>query len=186
MGRADLIGNGKRHLESEEGRIVTDAGRLILRVNKAFCRITGYTADEVTGKNPALLGSGLHDKAFFAAMNERLDQVGAWQGEIWNRRKNGEVYPEWLTISAVKSANGEITHYLGTLTDVSERKSVENELRNLAFYDPLTRLPNRRLLLDRLQQAMTVSARYGKDRRGNASRPGQFQGAQRLAGPRYR
>jgi diguanylate cyclase (GGDEF)-like protein/PAS domain S-box-containing protein len=148
--------------ESEEGRIVTDARRLILRVNKAFCRITGYSSDEVTGKNPALLGSGLHDKAFFAAMNERLDQVGAWQGEIWNRRKNGEVYPEWLTISAVKSADGEITHYLGTLTDVSERKSVENELRNLAFYDPLTRLPNRRLLLDRLQQAMTVSARTEK------------------------
>jgi diguanylate cyclase (GGDEF)-like protein/PAS domain S-box-containing protein len=148
--------------ESEEGRIVTDANRLILRVNKAFCRITGYSADEVTGKNSALLGSGLHDRAFFAAMYERLEQVGVWQGEIWNRRKNGEVYPQWLAISTVKSANGEVTHFLGTLTDISERKSVENELRNLAFYDPLTRLPNRRLLLDRLQQAMVVSARSEK------------------------
>ena len=114
------------------------------------------------GKNPSLLGSGLHDKGFFAAMNERLEKTGAWQGEIWNRRKNGEVYPEWLTISAVKSTRGKVTHYLGTLTDLSERKSIENELRNLAFYDPLTRLPNRRLLLDRLQQAMTVAARSGK------------------------
>jgi diguanylate cyclase (GGDEF)-like protein/PAS domain S-box-containing protein len=148
--------------ESQEGRIVTDANRSILKVNKAFSRITGYEPGDVIGKTPDLLGSGLHDQAFFTAMNERLEQTGAWQGEIWNRRKNGEVYPEWLTITAVTSPTGEVTHYLGTLTDVSERKSVENELRNLAFYDPLTRLPNRRLLLDRLQQAMAVSARSEK------------------------
>ena len=148
--------------ESQEGRIVTDAQRSILKINKAFSRITGYSAADAIGKTPSLLGSGLHDKAFFAAMNERLAQTGTWQGEIWNRRKNGEVYPEWLTITAVKSARGKVTHYLGTLTDVSERKSIENELHNLAFYDPLTRLPNRRLLLDRLQQAMAVSARSEK------------------------
>ena len=148
--------------ESLEGRIITDAKRSILKINRAFSRITGYTPEDVIGKDPGLLGSGLHDHAFFSAMNERLAQTGAWQGEIWNRRKTGEVYPEWLTITAVKSPRGKVTHYLGTLTDLSERKSIENELRNLAFYDPLTRLPNRRLLLDRLQQAMTVSARSEK------------------------
>ena len=148
--------------QSLEGRIVTDAKRSILTINEAFSRITGYAPEDVIGKTPSVLGSGLHDKAFFAAMNERLEQTGNWQGEIWNRRKSGEVYPEWLTITAVKSPRGKVTHYLGTLTDLSERKSIENELRNLAFYDPLTRLPNRRLLLDRLQQAMTVSARSEK------------------------
>lgn len=148
--------------ESLEGRIVTDANRVILRVNKAFTRITGYTEADVAGKTPSVLGSGLHDSIFYAAMYERIEKTGTWQGEIWNRRKNGEVYPEWLTIAAVKSDAGHLTHYLGTLTDVSERKSIENELRNLAFYDPLTRLPNRRLLLDRLKQAMTTGARSGK------------------------
>jgi len=148
--------------ETQEGRIVTDASKVILKVNQAFTRITGYSAQDVVGAKPHLLGSGLHDATFFANMKERLDQTGVWQGEIWNRRKNGEVYPEWLAITSVKSADGQLTNYLGTLTDITERKSVENELRNLAFYDPLTRLPNRRLMLDRLQQAMTVSTRTGK------------------------
>lgn len=148
--------------ESQEGRMVTDGNRAILKVNRAFTRITGYGEEDVIGKTPALLGSGLHDAAFFAGMNESLEQTGIWQGEIWNRRKNGEVYPQWLAITAVKSDAGRPTHYLGTLTDISERKSVENELRSLAFYDPLTRLPNRRLLLDRLQQAMTGGTRTGK------------------------
>ena len=147
--------------ETQEGRMVTDAKEIILRVNKAFTRITGYSAQEAVGKTPAFLGSGLHDAAFFTSMKEQLEQADVWQGEIWNRRKNGEVYPQWLAITAVKSAAGRPTHYLGTLTDISERKSVENELRNLAFYDPLTRLPNRRLLLDRLQQALTASTRSG-------------------------
>jgi diguanylate cyclase (GGDEF)-like protein/PAS domain S-box-containing protein len=147
--------------ETHEGRMVTDANETILKVNNAFTRITGYSVQDVVGKTPAFLGSGLHDAAFFAAMREQLEQSGGWQGEIWNRRKSGEVYPQWLAITAVKSAAGRTTHYLGTLTDISERKSVENELRNLAFYDPLTRLPNRRLLLDRLQQAMTASTRSG-------------------------
>jgi len=147
--------------ETHEGRMVTDANETILKVNNAFTRITGYSVQDVVGKTPAFLGSGLHDAAFFAAMREQLEQSGGWQGEIWNRRKSGEVYPQWLAITAVKSAAGRTTHYLGTLTDISERKSVENELRNLAFYDPLTRLPNRRLLFDRLQQAMTASTRSG-------------------------
>jgi diguanylate cyclase (GGDEF)-like protein/PAS domain S-box-containing protein len=147
--------------ETLEGRMLTDADQIILRVNKAFTRITGYSAQDAVGKNPSFLGSGLHDAAFFASMSEQLEQAGGWQGEIWNRRKNGEVYPQWLAITAVKSDAGHPTHYLGTLTDISERKSVENELRSLAFYDPLTRLPNRRLLLDRLQKAMTAGTRSG-------------------------
>ena len=142
--------------------MITDADKVILKVNHAFTRITGYSAQDVVGLKPNLLGSNLHDQVFFADMREQLRQSGVWQGEIWNRRKNGEVYPEWLAITAVKSDAGQVTHYLGTLTDISERKSIENELRNLAFYDPLTRLPNRRLLLDRLQQAMTAGARTGK------------------------
>jgi diguanylate cyclase (GGDEF)-like protein/PAS domain S-box-containing protein len=141
--------------------MVTDGSEIILKVNQAFTRITGYSAEDAVGKTPAFLASGLHDAAFYAAMREQLEQNGGWQGEIWNRRKNGEVYPQWLAITAVKSDAGRPTHYLGTLTDISERKSVENELRNLAFYDPLTRLPNRRLLLDRLQQAMTAGTRSG-------------------------
>ena len=142
--------------------MITDADKVILKVNHAFTRITGYSAQDVVGLKPNFLGSNLHDQDFFADMREQLRQSGVWQGEIWNRRKNGEVYPEWLAITAVKSDAGQVTHYLGTLTDISERKSIENELRNLAFYDPLTRLPNRRLLLDRLQQAMTAGARTGK------------------------
>jgi diguanylate cyclase (GGDEF)-like protein/PAS domain S-box-containing protein len=148
--------------ESQEGRMITDAGKVFLKINKAFTRITGYGAEDVAGMTPHILSSGLHDAAFFSTMTERLEEDGVWQGEIWNRRKNGEVYPQWLGITAVKSDAGHVTHYLGTLTDISERKSIENELRNLAFYDPLTRLPNRRLLLDRLQQAMTAQARSGK------------------------
>ena len=94
-------------------------------------------------------------------MWESIQRNGSWQGEIWNRRKNGEVFPEWLTITAVKGSDGNVTHYVGTLTDITARKAAEDEIQQLAFYDPLTRLPNRRLLMDRLQQALASSARSG-------------------------
>ena len=148
--------------ESQEGMVITDADRKILRVNPAFTRITGYAFDEIVGKTPALLKSGRHDEAFYQAMWESITGKGSWQGEIWNRRKNGEVYPEWLTITAVRNESRQITHYIGALTDITLRKSAEDEIRNLAFYDPLTRLPNRRLLLDRLHQALASSARSGR------------------------
>jgi len=151
--------------ESQEGMIVTDADRIILRVNRAFTAITGYTADEAIGQTPKLLNSGRHDAAFYAGLWEGLRQCGVWQGEIWNRRKNGEVYPEWLTITAVTGSDGTVTHYVGTLTDITLRKAAEDEIKHLAFYDPLTRLPNRRLLIDRLQHALGASAR---SRRGGA------------------
>ena len=148
--------------ESQEGMVITDADKKILRANPAFTRITGYGFDEVVGRTPALLKSGRHDEAFYQAMWENITAKGSWQGEIWNRRKSGEVYPEWLTITAVKDGVGQITHYIGALTDITLRKSAEDEIRNLAFYDPLTRLPNRRLLFDRLHQALASSARSGR------------------------
>ncbi len=148
--------------ESQEGMLVTDAENVILRINRAFTDITGYTAEEVVGRTPRMLRSGRHDTAFYAAMRETIQRTGSWQGEIWNRRKNGEVYPEWLSITAVKGSAGIITHYVGTLNDISLRKAAEEEIKYLAFYDFLTRLPNRRLLLDRLQQTLAVSARSGR------------------------
>jgi diguanylate cyclase (GGDEF)-like protein/PAS domain S-box-containing protein len=138
---------------------VTDAQGTILRVNQSFTDITGYSAQEAIGQTPAILNSGRHDRAFYAAIWEAVAQNGAWRGEIWNRRKNGSVYPEWLTITAVKSEDGQLTHYVSTLVDNSQRKADEEAIRQLAFYDGLTRLPNRRLLLDRLQQALSSSAR---------------------------
>ena len=127
-----------------------------------FTRVTGYSVADVTGHSPRLLKSGRHDAAFYAEMWALIATRGSWQGEIWNRRKNGEVYPEWLTITAVKNDTGKITHYVGTLADITQRKAAEDEIRHLAFYDPLTRLPNRRLLLDRLQQTLASSARSGR------------------------
>jgi diguanylate cyclase (GGDEF)-like protein/PAS domain S-box-containing protein len=148
--------------ESQEGMIVTDAGGTILRVNRAFTEITGYAPEDAVGEKMSLLKSGRHDADFYAAMWDGIQRHGSWQGEVWNRRKNGEVYAEWLTITAVKDTAGHITHYVGTLTDITLRKAAEDEIKHLAFYDPLTRLPNRRLLLDRLQQALASSARSGR------------------------
>ena len=149
--------------EAQEGMFVTDANNLILRVNRAFTEITGYTAEEAVGQTPGLLNSGRHDKAFYTQMWLALERLGAWQGEIWNRRKSGEVYPEWLNITAVKSSAGEVTHYVATLTDITKRKQAEDEIKHLAFYDALTQLPNRRLLFDRLHQALTSSARHKRN-----------------------
>ena len=149
--------------ESQEGMIITDADSVILRVNRAFSEITGYTADEAVGRKTSLLKSGRHDPAFYMEMWKHIDHQGAWQGEVWNRRKNGEVYPEWLTITAVKGSNGEVTHYVATLSDITLRKAAEDEIKHLAFYDPLTRLPNRRLLLDRLHQALASAGRSRRE-----------------------
>ena len=148
--------------EAQEGMFITDAHGVILRVNQGFSQITGYSAYEAIGKTPGLLRSGRHNEAFYAAMRERIEHTGAWQGEIWNRRKSGEIFPEWLTITVVKDEEGKVSHYVSTLTDITKRKAAENEIQHLAFYDPLTRLPNRRLLLDRLQHAMAASERTEK------------------------
>ena len=145
--------------EAQEGMIVTDANNMILRVNRAFTEITGYTAAEAIGQTPQMLYSDRHDAAFYQAMWESILGSGTWRGEVWSRRKNGEVYPEWLTVSAVKDGDGRVTNYVATLTDITRRKAAEEEIRNLAFYDPLTQLPNRRLLMDRLHQALASSDR---------------------------
>ena len=147
--------------ESDDGMMVTDADRVILRVNRAFTEITGYTAQEAIGQTPGLLSSGRHDADFYATMWKNLWQAGVWKGEIWNRHKNGETYPAQFTITAVKGNAGEITHYVATLHDITERKAAEEKINNLAFCDTLTQLPNRRMLNDRLGHAMAASKRSG-------------------------
>ncbi len=147
--------------ESQEGIMVIDADKIILRVNRAFTRITGYSAEEVIGKSPRLFQSGLQDEAFYAAMTKILKNKGNWEGEIWNQRKNGEIYPEYLIITAVKNEDDVVTNYVATLVDITLNKKAEDEIQRLAFYDPLTNLPNRRLLLDRLDQALSSSHRSG-------------------------
>ncbi len=150
--------------ESQEGMLITDAHGAILRVNSAFTRITGYTAEEIIGRNPNLLSSGRQTADFYAAMWERILSTGTWEGEIWNRRKNGEIYPEYLAITAVKNTHGIITNYVSTFNDITASRAAADEINNLAFFDPLTGLPNRRLLMDRLNQALASSAR--NDRQG--------------------
>jgi diguanylate cyclase (GGDEF)-like protein/PAS domain S-box-containing protein len=145
--------------ESQEGMLVTDANRVILRVNSACTQITGYSEDEIIGKHPGMLSSGRHDMDFYASMWESIVNTGSWEGEVWNRRKNGEVYPAHLTFTAVKGRDGATVNYVATLVDITSRKSAEEEIQHLAYYDSLTGLPNRRLLMDRLSQALVTSAR---------------------------
>ena len=148
--------------ESQEGMMITDAAGVIVRVNQAFTRLTGYGAEEVIGRTPALFKSGRHDEAYYQRMWAALKDKGHWQGEIWNRRKNGKVYAEMLTISSVIAPDGQVSNYIGTFSDISRNTEAEAEIHRLAFYDPLTQLPNRRLLLDRLQQALTATGRSGR------------------------
>jgi diguanylate cyclase (GGDEF)-like protein/PAS domain S-box-containing protein len=147
--------------ETHDGILITDSKSNIQRVNRAFEKITGYSQGEVLGLNPRFLSSGRHDAAFYQAMWERLGQDGAWSGEVWDRRKSGEIYPKWMNITAVKDQQGAITNYVAIFSDITERKRNEEEIRNMAFYDPLTQLPNRRLLLDRLRNALAASTRSG-------------------------
>ena len=149
--------------ETQEGLMVTDANGVILRVNKAFTDSTGYTANEAVGQTPRLLKSDRHDQDFYRRMWQSIIQTGAWQGEIWDRRKDGDVYPLWLTISAVRQENGIVSNYVGSFFDISERKVAEEKIKNLAFYDPLTNLANRRLLQDRLKLALSSRGRSGKE-----------------------
>jgi diguanylate cyclase (GGDEF)-like protein/PAS domain S-box-containing protein len=148
--------------QSQEAVLITDAGATIIRVNQAFQDITGYRAEEVIGKNPNILKSGRHDATFYQAMWSSLRDTGMWSGEVWDRRKNGDIYPKYMTITAVYDDKQQLTNYVAVSTDISQRKQSEEEIHQLAFYDPLTRLPNRRLLLDRLYQSMAVSMRSNR------------------------
>ena len=145
--------------ESLHGMMVTDAAGTILRVNRAFTQMTGHSAEEAVGQSPSMLKSGRHDSEFYANMWRELASTGQWYGEVWDRRKNGEIYPKWQTISAVSGIDTQITHYVAAFSDISERKEAEERILSLAFYDTLTQLPNRRLLLDRLQQALLTGER---------------------------
>ena len=145
--------------ESQQGMLVTDAQTRIIKANRAFSAITGYSEAEVLGQPTRILGSGHQGAEFYQQMWKALYETGGWQGEIWNRRKSGEAFPEWLTISAVHDAKGRLTNYVASLTDISERKDAEEKIQHLAFYDPLTNLPNRRLMRQRLEQALVVCRR---------------------------
>jgi diguanylate cyclase (GGDEF)-like protein/PAS domain S-box-containing protein len=145
--------------DSQEGIMITDVDAKILRVNQAFQDITGYSTAEVVGQNPRILQSGRHNPAFYQTMWAALLDTGKWMGEIWGKRKNGELYPKLMTITAVRDNQQQLTHYVAVFRDISERKKSEQIIHQLAFYDSLTLLPNRRLLLDRLQHALASSAR---------------------------
>jgi diguanylate cyclase (GGDEF)-like protein/PAS domain S-box-containing protein len=145
--------------ESTAAMVVSSADLRILQVNHAFVELTGYSLGEAVGRSSNMLRSGRHAPAFYQAMWHSLKQTGHWEGELWNRRKNGDVYPDWLSITVVKDTQGQVTHYVSMHTDISLRKKFEEDIRKLAFFDPLTQLPNRRLLLDRLQQLSAVRAR---------------------------
>jgi len=142
--------------EAQQAMFITDAQKVILRVNKAFTEVTGYTAEESVGQTPSLLKSGRQDPAFYKTMWECISRTGTWQGEIWNRRKNGTVYAEHLSVSAVKNDAGVLTHYVGSFSDLTAYKAAEEQIHDLAFTDLLTGLPNRRHLIVRLQQAITA------------------------------
>ena len=145
--------------ESQEGMVITDADTQILKTNQAFTIITGYSAQEAMGQKISMLKSGVHDASFYAEMWSCIKQHGSWQGEIWNRRKTGELYPQWLTITAVQDATGEVRNYVGALIDITTRKAIEEQIYHLAHFDALTNLPNRTLLDDRLQQSLAKAKR---------------------------
>jgi len=145
--------------DSNEGVLVADINGKIMRVNPAFEKISGYSESEVLGLTPALLKSGLNDSQFYKDMWDSLINKGFWNGEIYNRRKNGEIYPEYLSISAVRDEYRKITHYVGIFSDITAKKENEERINRLAFYDPLTQLPNRRLLFERLEHALVKNER---------------------------
>ncbi len=142
-----------------EGIVITDPEGTIVDVNDAYCRIMGYEREQIIGQNPRMVGSGRHDKAFYEEMWRAIREDGQWLGEVWDRRSNGEVFPKWLNISTVYNDEREITHYVGTFSDISALKDVQEQLQQLAYYDALTGLPNRLLFQDRLEQEISICRR---------------------------
>ncbi|MDG9784362.1 bifunctional diguanylate cyclase/phosphodiesterase [Metapseudomonas otitidis] len=146
-----------------EGVMITDTQQRILAVNRAFTTITGYEQHEALGQTPRLLASNHHERGFYVDMWDQLNREGHWQGEIWNRRKNGETFPEWLTINAVRNPEGQITHFVGVFADISPLKQAQARLDYQAHHDPLTGLPNRILFENRLRQALAACEREGHE-----------------------
>ena len=147
---------------SLDGIMICNAQGLIEFVNPAFSQLTGYTFEEVFGKNPKILKSGRHDGAFYTRMWDTLEREGVWQGEVWNKRKSGDIFPEWLTINVIRDDRGAISQYAAVFSDITERKKAEERIKNLAYFDVLTGLPNRRLFTDRLQVAIANAHRHGQ------------------------
>jgi diguanylate cyclase (GGDEF)-like protein/PAS domain S-box-containing protein len=147
---------------SQEGILISDANNRIIDINPAFTRVTGYSREEALGKNPGFLSAGRQNPAFYAEMWREINNTGEWQGEIWNRRKSGETFPELLSVVAVKDEQGNLQHYVGAFTDISMIKQHEADLAHIAHYDMLTSVPNRRLLRDRLEQAIAHARRNDK------------------------
>jgi len=149
---------------TQEGVLVTDAQQRIVHSNPAFSRITGYSQEEIIGLQPSLLKSGRHDATFYHSMWQALENRGAWSGEVWNRRKNGEIYPQWQNIRAIRDDKGEISHFVAVFSDISALKRSQRELDYLAHHDPLSNLPNRLLFTERVEHALERAKR--DDRRG--------------------
>ena len=141
--------------------MISDADGTIVSVNAAFTTVTGWTAAEAVGQTPRILSSGRQDADFYEAMWRALESEGHWDGELWNRRKSGEVYPEYLTIDAMRGPDGAVTHYIAVFSDIQNRKQRERRLSYLAFHDELTTLPNRTLFVDRLERAVAMARRRG-------------------------
>ncbi len=149
------------HHAISEAILVTDAEDRIIAINPAFTQVTGYTAEEAIGETPRLLKSGLQDEAFYQKMWHALETSGRWEGEIWNRRKNGEEYPEWLSINTIRDSGGRVLRRIAMFADITEKKRTEETIWRQANYDPLTDLPNRRLFRDRLQHEIIKAQRAG-------------------------
>jgi len=146
---------------TDEAMLITDDRQMILSVNPAFERVTGYRADEAIGRTPRMLSSGRHDTGFYTEMWETLSKDGHWHGQIWNRRKNGELYVQRITLSVLHDEGGRVINYVAVFNDITSSKREEDRLRHLINYDSLTRLPNRILLQDRTEQALAQAARSG-------------------------
>lgn len=145
---------------SQEGIMITSPDMTVLKINLAFTAVTGYKQDEVIGRTPKILSSGRHGPAFYRDMWHKINKEGSWQGEIWNRRKNGDLYAEWLSICRINDKFGRVSHYIGIFSDITLRKLNEKQIEQLAYFDPLTELPNRALLNDRLKQGIVQAVRH--------------------------
>lgn len=157
--RAELILADTVYQSSAQGIVVSDPKNKIISVNPAYTQITGFGGDEVIGRKPGFNSAGYHDAEFYRQMWQAIEQEGLWSGEIWDRRKGGEAFPQWLTISSVRDENGDVSRYIGVFSDMTEQKRAQEQIHYQANYDELTRLPNRRLFHDRLQQEILKAQR---------------------------